>query len=242
MAEEITIATWNAEWISRRSGKFERATDRIAELRADILVLTELTLDLVPEKGHVLLGSEDWGYPRVGERHKVALWSRWPIEDCVVDLVDPPGRHVAGTVQSPVGPIRVHGVCVPWRDAHVRTGRRDSGPWQEHLAFLDSLAIVLDEERRASTIDSDSRIILGDVNQRGGRRPYRNDEVRERWNTLCSIERLTPVTPDEIVDKIAPGRGLDATRVETFDPAGISDHHAVRCRVGGIDREAPDGR
>jgi endonuclease/exonuclease/phosphatase family metal-dependent hydrolase len=232
MGEKITVATWNAEWLSRRSGKFERATERIAELRADILVLTELTLDLIPGKGHVLLGSEDWGYPREGERHKVALWSHWPIEDGASDLIDPPGRHVAGTVQSPLGPIRVHGVCVPWRDAHVRTGRRDSRPWQEHLDFLDSLATVLNEERRGSTIDPDFRTILGDINQRGGRQPYRNDEVRERWNTLCSTETLTPVTPDEIIDKIALGGGLEASRIETFDPNGISDHHAVSCRVG----------
>lgn len=231
MGEKITIATWNAEWISRRSGKFERATDRINELRADVLVLTELNLDLLPRDGHVLLGGEDWGCPREDGRYKVALWSRWPIEDRTNDLINPPGRHVAGTVDSPVGCLRVHGVCVLWRDAHVKNGRRDSHPWQEHLRFLDSLATILKEERRNSPIELDSRIVLGDINQRGGQHPYRNDEVREMWDTLCSTGDLTPVTPDWIVDKIALGKDLKAPTVETFSPDGISDHSAVRCGV-----------
>jgi endonuclease/exonuclease/phosphatase family metal-dependent hydrolase len=231
VGEEITIATWNTEWITRRSGKFERALERISSLDADILVLTEVTLDLIPAGGHLLLGGVDWGYPRVEGRHKVALWSRWPIKDGAVDLINPPGRSVAGTIRSPIGVVRVHGVCVPWRDAHVYTGRRDSRQWEEHLAFLDSLATTLAKERELGTTAPDHRIILGDINQRGGRHAYGNDEVRTRWEELCSSEHLTPVTPNDIVDKIALSQGLSVTRTGSLAPEGISDHHAVWCEV-----------
>ena len=227
----IEVATWNTEWISRSSAVFDRATERIRQLDSDILALTEVTTDLIPDGGHLILGGDDWGYPSNGERWKVALWSKWPITDHADHLLDPPGRHIAGTVGSPLGPIRVHAVCIPWRDAHVRSGRRDSRPWEEHLRFLNSLASVLSNERAAGAIDPDYRVILGDINQRSGRYPYRSDEVRKRWDVLCTTEDLTPATPEEIVDRIILGRGLGVLSAESLAPDGISDHHAVRCEI-----------
>jgi hypothetical protein len=43
---------------------------------------------------------------------------------------------------TPIGPIRFVGVCIPWRDAHVRTGRRDRAPWEDHLRFLEQARIM----------------------------------------------------------------------------------------------------
>jgi hypothetical protein len=43
---------------------------------------------------------------------------------------------------TPIGPIRFVGVCIPWRDAHVRTGRRDRAPCEDHLRFLEQARIV----------------------------------------------------------------------------------------------------
>ena len=227
----IELATWNTEWISRSSEAFDRATKRIRQLDSDILALTEVTTDLIPDGGQVVLGGDDWGYPSKGERRKVALWSRWPVTDHASDLLDPPGRHIAATLASPLGAIRVHAVCIPWRDAHVRTGRKDSQPWEEHLRFLSSLSELLADESQTDPTSRLPRIVLGDMNLRGGAHPYGSEETRQAWEQLLARECLATCTPDEVIDKIALGEGLVAESARTLPPNGISDHHAVAATV-----------
>jgi endonuclease/exonuclease/phosphatase family metal-dependent hydrolase len=227
----LEVATWNAEWKGSRSREFAWAQERISELAADILVLTEVTTDLLPGEGSHALGGTDWGYRTRGNRRKVALWSKWPIEAPANDLLDPPGRHLAATVKTPLGPVRLHAICVPWRDAHVRDGRADSGAWQEHLKFLQALSVLLASERDDPAIGQLPRIVLGDVNQRGGRHSYRSEETREAWDDLLEREDLTICTPDEIVDKIALGPELVPEATRALPPDGISDHHAVAATV-----------
>lgn len=227
----MTIATWNAGWISKRSGKFDRAVERISELDADILVLTELTLDLVPKGGHVVLGGDDWGYPLDENRRKVALWSKWPVEEVETELVEPPGRHLGATVSSPFGPLRIHAVCVPWRDAHVFTGRRDASPWSEHLVFLESLGAAFQPERSDPRLSERPLILAGDFNQRDGRNAYGNDATRTAWANLLEVAGLHEATPSDVIDRIAVSDQLQSTTTSTFDPDGISDHHAVVSKV-----------
>lgn len=225
------VATWNTDWITAGSARFDQARARVEELDADVLARTEVTTDLLPDDGHVALGGEDWGYPIVEVRRKVALWSTWLIYDEAWDLLDPPGRHAAATLGSPSGPLRIHAVCIPWRDAHVQTGRGDSGPWLEHLRFLDSLSALLASERSSRSFGPLPRIVLGDVNQRGGPRPYRSETVRRAWDELLVREGLSVCSPDNIIDKIALGKGLTAGSIRALPPDGISDHHSVAASV-----------
>ena len=227
MGEATTIATWNAEWISGRSGRFQSALDRIAELDADILVLTEASLDLIPEHGYTALGGADRGYPKDENRRKVILWSKWQIEDVDDRSVQPPGRHVGATISTPLGPVRVHAVCVPWRDAHVSTGRRDATPWSEHLDFLESLRGVLNSEHDDPALGSVPTVLAGDFNQRDGANSYGSDATRSAWSELLSEAGLKEVSPSDIIDRIALSAGLQASDPITLDPDGISDHHAV---------------
>jgi endonuclease/exonuclease/phosphatase family metal-dependent hydrolase len=227
----LEVATWNTEWKGRGSPVFDRARDRIDDLAADLLVLTEVTTDLLPAEGHLALGGTDWGYPARSNRRKVAICSRWPIDSPVLDLLDPPGRHLAATIEAPLGPVRLHAVCVPWRDAHVRDGRADSDAWQEHLKFLQALSDLLASERKDPATNQMPRIVLGDVNQRGGPHPYRSEETRKAWDDLLEREGLTVCTRDEIVDKIALGPELVPEATRTLPPDGISDHHAVAATV-----------
>lgn len=227
----LSIATWNAEWISRRSGRFESARDRIVNLDADILVLTETTLDLIPEGGHSALGGDDWGYPKDESRRKVALWSKWPIENVDNESVEPSGRHIAATISTPLGPVRVHAVCVPWRDTHVSTGRRDGTPWSEHLAFLASLSKILRSEREDPDLAGPSIVLAGDFNQRMGDNPYGNEVTQAAWRDLLDGSDLEEVTPGYIIDRIALSPSLRAVDIETLDPDGISDHHAVKAEA-----------
>jgi len=138
------LATWNVEWATPGTRRGDRVAAVLLDL-ADVMVVTECTLGVLPP-GHVVAGGSDWGY-RVDDptRRKVALWSRWPWTD--VDPVGhpdlPPGRFVAATTSTPIGDLRVVGVCIPWAGAHVSTGRRDRRQWQDHEQYLRVLPDVL---------------------------------------------------------------------------------------------------
>ncbi len=65
------------------------------------------------------------------------MWSAsgWEAVDVAGDPHLPPGRFASGVSNG----IRFIGVCIPWRSAHVNTGRGDVVPWGEHRAYLQAL-------------------------------------------------------------------------------------------------------
>lgn len=158
----IAVATWNLEWATIKIDRGKRIRSMLDDFDADILCLTETLPDMLPANDRTVLADADHGYATSDGRRKTALWSRFGWADVdrqgVPDL--PSGRFVAATTITPAGPLRVIGVCVPWADAHVRTGRKDSLRWAEHLRFLDGLAEFLRTPCDTPTI------ILGDFNQR----------------------------------------------------------------------------
>jgi hypothetical protein len=110
-----SIATWNVEWASARSGRGRAIADHLHGLGADLLCVTEGLADLLPPDGHVIDSEPDYGYPIEDGRRKVLLWSRTPWRE--VDLLGtadlPSGRFVTGMTETPVGSVRVPGLCVP---------------------------------------------------------------------------------------------------------------------------------
>ena len=227
---ELTVATWNIDWASRRSKRFEAANARISELAADLLILTETTFDLVPTGGHVVEGGPEWGYP-AKDRRKVLLWSKWPLTDVANDLIEPAGRHVRATAHTPIGPIRIHGVCVPWSHSNVTWGRQDRTAWEEHLQTLKALGDLLATEGAESGDESIPVVVAGDFNQRDGPRPYGGKKVRDAWADIRATSDLTVATDDQVIDKVAVGPGLAATHRLVFPGEGVSDHSAVSCRI-----------
>ena len=127
--------------------------------------MTEGDAGVLPAGGHVIDAGTDWGYPippAAPGRRKVLLWSREPWTP-VFDPVQrelPPGRLVAGVTTTPIGRLVVLGVCIPWRDAHVTTGRKNRAVWEDHLAWLAGF------ERTAFAQATPGTVVLGDFNQR----------------------------------------------------------------------------
>jgi endonuclease/exonuclease/phosphatase family metal-dependent hydrolase len=229
--DSIRFATWNVGWTSSGSRHFEQSRERIAELEADILVLTETTPGLVPAGGYVAKGGPDWGYESRPGRRKVLLWSRWPITDVSNEIAEPGGRHVGATVESPIGPVRIHAVCVPWSHAHVSGGREDREVWEDHLSYLIALEELLRREADDPAIAGIPVAVAGDINQREQPRPYGSAKVRKAWSEALAAADLRLVTDEEMIDKIAVGPGLVASDSSIFPPEKMSDHHAVSCRL-----------
>lgn len=231
----MLVATWNVEWAPPKH-RTAIAT-RLGELDADVLVVTEGMSSVLPADGHVALGGADWGY-RVADpdRRKVLLWSRYPLTDVVTDIPGmPPGRFIAATCHAPGTAIRAIGVCIPWRDAHVRSGRRDAAPWQEHLTYLAALGEYL-----GTLDDAVPTIIAGDFNQRrlaSGVPSHVSpalDEVLGRFQVV-TVGTL-PGLPAPIVDHIAVSASLAASDVRGIPRTGpngqaLSDHDLAMARL-----------
>jgi exonuclease III len=234
--EQIRIATWNVGWTSNGSRHFEQSRELIAELDADVLVLTETTRSLVPDGGFLARGGPDWGYETQPGRRKVMLWSRWPITDVSNEIAEPGGRHVSATVQSAIGPVRVHAVCLPWSHAHVSGGLKSRRVWEDHLSFLVALGDLLRGEAADPETEGLPLILAGDINQREQPRPYGGHKVRKAWAEVLKEAGLTLVTDEAMIDKVAIGPGLAASDPLIFPPEKMSDHHAVSCLVRAPDR------
>lgn len=161
--DSFALACWNTEWHGPRTAKGAALKRALLVHAPDIVCLPEAHHDFLADEYFGIASDPDHGYPIRSGRSKVTLWSRWPWFD--VDHIGvsslPPGRFVAGTTQTPVGPVRVIGLCIPWRAAHVSSGRRDSAPWAEHERFLDALPKVL-----ARQLGSPPLLVMGDFNQR----------------------------------------------------------------------------
>lgn len=229
----ISVATWNTEWRTPNSDAGRRIAAILATTGSDIIVVTEGVRGLLPEGGYIVDAGPDWGYARESFRRKVIVWSRYPLTlESIGTEGGTRGRLVVATAALPAGPVRIVGVCIPWRDAHVKTGRGDAQPWSEHLDHLDQL-----EELLAGFGDTVPIVIAGDFNQRipRGRQPVR---VAERLNEVFSgwtIHTAGALPNGPHIDHIATNRRLVLHSVRDWpasDHLGrLSDHAGVVCRL-----------
>jgi hypothetical protein len=151
--------TWNLEWKPPTSVAGRIIQQKIAQCNPDVMCITEAVALIVPQ-GHRIEADSDYGYDHDGNRRKVILWSKnhWEDIDTLGDDEMPTGRFASGVTQG----VRFVGICIPWRDAHVKTGKKNKKPWQDHLAYCDGLHRVLDRYSR----DRTPICVLGDFNQR----------------------------------------------------------------------------
>lgn len=224
----MKLLVWNIEWGTPRSRRGRHIQGLIAKCDADLVCVTEGSAGMLPASGEVIDAGDDYGYGDTGQRRKVLLWSRtsWTDVDREGDEGMPAGRFVAGTTAG----LRILGVCTPWRDAHVRTGRRDRAAWQDHRAYLEGLARVV---RKTPT----PAIVVGDFNQRIPRRGQPKDVYDALFRALGpSLHVLTEGVRDDedkqLIDHVAASHGLKGRVVETIPrrtPHGLrlSDHVGI---------------
>lgn len=232
MTAQLTAATWNLQWKRPNTPACRTMVERLLEHSPDIICLTEAYASTGLPRGHLIEAERDYGYPVVEGRRKVMLWSREPWQQ--VDQTGhpdlPTGRIVAGRTMTPVGPVTVVGVCIPWRDAHVSSGRRDRAPWQDHTDYLGGLAAVL------ASLDGPA-IVLGDFNQAIPRRtaPAAVFAALEAalgdWWQVATTGLLAPLGRPSI-DHVAHTREFVTAQVTALSNEGtdgqlLSDHFGV---------------
>ena len=234
---DFTVTTWNTQWATPSSNRGPRISAALAAIYSDVIVVTEGVHGLLPEHGYTEDAGADWGYATKPGRRKVIVWSRYPLTlDFIGDEGATRGRMVVATAALPGGPVRIVGVCIPWRDAHVNTGRRDAQPWSEHLDYIDRLARLL------PTLDpAIPTVIAGDFNQRipRARQPIR---VADRLGVVLAdwtIHTAGALPNGPHIDHIATNGQLVADEVRDWPAADhlgrLSDHAGVACRLAVAD-------
>lgn len=226
------LLVWNTEWAAPNKPEGQWFRDHFSASGVDLICGTEICPALFPACGHLILGGDDWGYDNLnGTRRKVALWSRRPWSEVTThdDEALPGGRIVSGVSAG----IRYVGVCIPWRDAHVSTGRKDRTVWQDHRAFL----AVLHQLVPSLLARPEPLVLLGDFNQaipRGSqpREVFRELEAILDAGLAVPTAGLPRSDKGTLIDHVAIGAGLLASQVEVlpkYPKPGfrVSDHDGI---------------
>ncbi len=234
----LVVRNWNTEWAKPGTERHQVIIERLNLNSCDLVCLTETFEASLPAPWNTISSHEDYGYRIRSGRRKVLLAARgaWNQVANYHDHDIPSGRIVSGVTETSIGPLNVVGVCIPWRDAHVRTGRSDRKLWEDHLHFVQGLSLIL--EARDEHLPT---IVMGDFNQRipKGRQPqYTYDALLEALGP-----GLTVATSGDIascmkpgVDHLAHSSELRCTHVRAIDnyrPDGsrLSDHFGVEVAV-----------
>lgn len=128
---EVRVGTWNLEWASGGGQRGKTIAAILDDADADLWVFTEARRERGPlpsAPGLLVDAGDDWGYRLDwADQRKVLVWSIRPwTEVATLDAGAAAGRLVAATTATPLGSLRVMGVCIPWW-AHTRV-RADGTP------------------------------------------------------------------------------------------------------------------
>ena len=208
----LKISCWNSDWAtpSSKRGKFF-----IDKFDSDIICLTEGYENLLPKNGYIISSHEDYGYKTKNGRRKVILWSKdkWTDIDQLGSNKIPSGRFISGFTNG----IRIIGICIPWRFAHVSSGRKDRKPWEDHLSFIQNLSF-----------SNEKTIILGDFNQNV---PKKNQPEIAFSSLMKLIEGFNILTTDMGLDHIVISKDLKAESVKKIATGDNSDHDGITCSI-----------
>ena len=234
----LTLANWNVEWATHRAPRGQEIRRRIRAHAPDIVCLTEAGTGLLAQSGHAILSQPDSGYGVKKDRRKVILWSREPWEsvDCEGTESLPPGRFVSGVTRTPLGEVRVVGVCIPWFGSRTekKRGPKRKERWEDHRQYLAGLRELLAR-------DSATRlIVMGDFNQAigpGSRAPAElRSALRDAFPRGMSIATSDLTFRDRPnIDHIAVSEDLSAGSVAAISnlhgAKPLSDHFGVVAEI-----------
>ena len=194
----MRILLWNVEWATQRSKRGKEIQRIYREFAPDIACITEGYLPFWQEEGNVISSTEDYGYKIFEGRRKVILVSTqdWDNIDDTGSYSFPSGRYCFGRTHG----LDIHGVCIPWKDAHVRTGKKNRQIWEDHIHYLDALKPVIRDS-------NESTIVLGDFNQR----------IPRKWSPESVYRKLLETfSPNFTIDTIGTIKAMNKQAIDHF--------------------------
>ena len=208
----LKISCWNSDWATPSSKRGKFFSDKFD---SDIICLTEGYETLLPQDGYIISSNEDYGYKIQKGRRKVILWSKnkWTEVNQIGSKEIPTGRFISGVTNG----IKIVGLCIPWRFAHVSTGRKDRKPWEDHLSFIKNLSF-----------SNDKTIILGDFNQNI---PKKNQPEIVFSSLKKMIDGFNLLTSNMGLIHIVISNDLKAESIQKIATENNSDHDGINCSI-----------
>lgn len=229
----VRVGTWNIQWDKKwevpSSPRGVRLATSLAAPGCDVLCVTEGAASLLPGQDHIIDAGADWGVrPRRDDHRKVLLWSRnpWTDVDCVGSPDFPGGRFVKGLTETPIGPLTVVGVCIPWDGAHVCGGRKDRRRWEDHRAWLRAF------ERLSWRRTTARMVVLGDFNQHLPRTRASKETYEALLRAFDGLNITTAGAPDVAIDHIAHTTDLRRAGPIGIWPRRDSENRTMSDHVG----------
>lgn len=234
----MKVLIWNTEWANpqKPAGKFIREFAK--SQNPEVICYTEVRKGLHPESGFLIESESDYGYKKTEGKRKVSLWSIKPWEDvdCIGDHDLPNGRFISGITFG----IRFVGVCIPWKEAHVRTGRKDRDVWEDHISYLKSLKRIISQYSE----QKNPICLLGDYNQRIPKKyqpenifQLLQDIIQDDFQTVTS--GILDSEGKQLIDHFSVSQGLTASINEihpkvTSEGIKLSDHVGILAQLSNM--------
>ncbi|MBZ9774067.1 endonuclease/exonuclease/phosphatase family protein [Mesorhizobium sp. CO1-1-8] len=213
--------------------------ERIAALSPAVICLTEAFEGSTADLGgfEISVNGVSWSKETPLER-KVVLWSGmpWTDIDCIGNEDLQSGGFIAATTRTPLGEIRVLGVCVPYHLASPMGLSPRCPAWSQQVLFLAGLRQII-----GSTGPRLPTVVLGDYNQ----------FVPRIWGSLEASFALSEALNDLVICTDGQIKGVDRPAIDhialsadlkplsiqgidEYDANGrkLGDHFGVAVRVG----------
>lgn len=171
------IANWNLERPKPKNEKTKLATEKIKQINADIIVLTETSnaielSEMYPFKVSTL------SFERTPNEQWVTIWSKWQIIKQIKTFDN--YRTVCGVIKSPFGNITIFGTIIPYHQAGVsgtRYGNLNYKTWEYHEKDLYAQS---NNWKELIQTEKNPLFVIGDFNQsRFNNQGYGTHKVRQ---------------------------------------------------------------
>jgi len=231
----MRILNWNFERRPPHSWQARELVERTRAAEPDIICLTEAYAGSLDDlAGHVISAvGRVWSKTNEAER-KVLLWSPNDFSDVIYGGTGTEAL-VSAITETPLGPLRITGVCIPYHMAAPPGIKPRPKPWSIHLTYLQGLKDFL-----AGLDGGVPSVIAGDFNQRIPRShtPHAvHDALLDSINGYrVATEGVIPSIGEATIDHIALGPGLTSEQVISIsnisaDGKRLSDHFGVAANL-----------
>lgn len=194
------IANWNLERPVKGTKKTSLALEKISEINADILVLTETSKSINLEPQYSSITSKE--FERTPEENWVAIWTKWEILSKITTFNS--HRTACALIHSPFGKIIIYGTIIPYHMAGVkgeRYGELGYKIWQYHEE--DIINQAKDWKKIMMEYPDLPFFVIGDFNQTRDGLPkgYGKNSARELLTEKLNENALKCITEIDFAAK-----------------------------------------
>lgn len=186
------IANWNLERPKSKTEKIKFAIEKIKEVNADVIVLTESS-DAIDLSELYPFQISTLSYERTPNEQWVSILSKWKITKQIETFDN--YRTVSGIIESPFGNFIVFGTIIPYHLAGVtgtRYGNLNYKKWEYHEKDLYAQS---ENWKKLLETEKLPLFVIGDFNQtRFNNEGYGTPKIRQILTDLLNELDLKCVT------------------------------------------------